>query len=234
MNSSNPVVVSATNFHSPDHTKFSHSSVCTICEDTTTPDHTIFAAQSPSSPQLNVKNAFLNGHLTEHVLMEQPPGFVDSRYPSNVCKLKTALYGLKQPPRVCQKKYAHYILTHARLLHIKPIGMPLSTAEVLTSHGPPFVDHTLHRSMAVKRILCYVKGTLSYGLTFKHSPTSSILGDSDADCARCIETRRSTYGYSIFHRGNLVSWSAKKQPTVARSSCESEYQALANTAAEIV
>ncbi|GJV37343.1 hypothetical protein Tco_1409820 [Tanacetum coccineum] len=33
--------------------------------------------------------------------------------------------------------------------------------------------------------------------------------------------------------GNLVSWSAKKQPTVSRSSCESEYQAMANTATEI-
>ncbi|KAL4554582.1 hypothetical protein LXL04_037176 [Taraxacum kok-saghyz] len=30
----------------------------------------------------------------------------------------------------------------------------------------------------------------------------------------CIETRRSTYGYSIFFGGNLVYWSAKKQPTI--------------------
>ncbi|GKB37694.1 uncharacterized mitochondrial protein-like protein [Tanacetum coccineum] len=44
----------------------------------------------------------------------------------------------------------------------------------------------------------------------------------------------STYGYSIFLGGNLVSWSAKKQPTVSRSSCESEYRAMANTAAEII
>lgn len=43
-----------------------------------------------------------------------------------------------------------------------------------------------------------------------------------------------TYGYSIFLGGNLVSWSAKKQPTVGRSSCESEYQALANTASKVV
>lgn len=41
-------------------------------------------------------------------------------------------------------------------------------------------------------------------------------------------------GYSIFFGGNLVSWSAKKQPTVSRSSCESEHRAMANTAAELI
>ncbi|GJR73244.1 hypothetical protein Tco_0085609 [Tanacetum coccineum] len=82
---------------------------------------------------------------------------------------------------------------------------------------------------SVKRILRYVKGTITYGLIFRRPHSNSILGYSDADWARCIETRRSTYGYSIFLGGNLVSWSAKKQPTVSRSSCESEYRAMANT-----
>ncbi|KAI3507180.1 hypothetical protein L1887_22027 [Cichorium endivia] len=87
---------------------------------------------------------------------------------------------------------------------------------------------------SVKRILRYIKGTLTFGLTFARPKAPVILGYSDADWARCLETRRSTYGYSIFLGGNLVSWSAKKQPTVSRSSCESEYRAMANTAAEIV
>lgn len=86
---------------------------------------------------------------------------------------------------------------------------------------------------AVKHILRYVKGTLGFGLSF--SPGSpNILGYSDADWARCIDTRRSTYGYYIFLGPNLISWSAKKQPTVARSSCESEYKAIANTASELL
>ncbi|KAD3338470.1 hypothetical protein E3N88_06134 [Mikania micrantha] len=93
---------------------------------------------------------------------------------------------------------------------------------------------TDHHFQLVKRILRYVKGTLSHGLVFQRPKHTTILGYSDADWARCIETRRSTYGYSIFLGGNLVSWSAKKQPTVSRSSCESEYRAMANTAAEII
>ncbi|GKE40826.1 ribonuclease H-like domain-containing protein [Tanacetum coccineum] len=38
--------------------------------------------------QLDVKNAFLNGDLTQTVYMHQPPGFVDSRYSHHVCRVQ--------------------------------------------------------------------------------------------------------------------------------------------------
>ncbi|GJZ63265.1 uncharacterized mitochondrial protein-like protein [Tanacetum coccineum] len=54
---------------------------------------------------------------------------------------------------------------------------------------------TIAHFQSVKRILRYVKGTISFGLTFSRPHTNTIIGYSDADWARCLDTRRSTYGY---------------------------------------
>ncbi|GJU28124.1 retrotransposon protein, putative, ty1-copia subclass [Tanacetum coccineum] len=48
---------------------------------------------------MDVKTAFLNGHLSEDVYMVQPEGFVDPKHPNKVCKLQRSIYGLKQASR---------------------------------------------------------------------------------------------------------------------------------------
>ena len=57
--------------------------------------------------QMDVKNAFLNGDLSEAVYMQPPPGLsVDS---NKVCHLRRALYGLKQAPRAWFAKFSSTI-----------------------------------------------------------------------------------------------------------------------------
>ncbi|WVZ71194.1 hypothetical protein U9M48_019809, partial [Paspalum notatum var. saurae] len=61
--------------------------------------------------QLDVKNAFLHGILTETVYCSQPAGFVDPTRPDMVCRLNKSLYGLKQAPRAWYSRFATFLVT---------------------------------------------------------------------------------------------------------------------------
>ena len=77
---------------------------------------------------------------------------------------------------------------------------------------------------AVKRIFCYICGTLLLQLTYCGT-LSNLEGYTNADWAGDYDTRKSTSGY-IFNVGSrAISWSSKRQPTVALSSCEAVYRA---------
>ncbi|KAL8148288.1 hypothetical protein AgCh_005602 [Apium graveolens] len=60
--------------------------------------------------QMDVKSAFFNGELEEEVYVEQPPGFVDPKFPNHVYRLDKTLYGLKQAPRAWYETLAQFLL----------------------------------------------------------------------------------------------------------------------------
>lgn len=86
---------------------------------------------------------------------------------------------------------------------------------------------------AVKRIFWYICDTLSLQLIYRGT-SSNLQGYTDADWAGDCDTRRSTSGY-IFNVGSgAISWSSKRQPTVALSSCEAEYMGQTQATKEAV
>jgi histone deacetylase 1/2 len=87
---------------------------------------------------------------------------------------------------------------------------------------------------AVKHILRYLQHTIEVGLRLHKSPSTLVSAFSDADWAGCSDDRRSTGGFAVFLGSNLISWSARKQATVSRSSTEAEYKSLANATAEVM
>ena len=84
---------------------------------------------------------------------------------------------------------------------------------------------------AVKWIMRYLRGSTDYRLQYRRGG-GVIEGYSDADWANNIDDRKSTTGYTFRLAGAAVSWSSKKQATVALSTTEAEYMALAQAVKE--
>jgi hypothetical protein len=86
---------------------------------------------------------------------------------------------------------------------------------------------------AVKRIFSYLHGTLDLRLTFR-GDLADLSGYSDSDWGGDPSTFRSTAGF-VFNIGSgAISWSSKRQPTVALSTCEAEYRAQTQASKEAI
>lgn len=85
----------------------------------------------------------------------------------------------------------------------------------------------------VEKLHRYIKDTKNFGLILKLSSNLLLRAFNDDDWASCIEDRKSTTGFCIFLGPNLVSWAARKQHPVSRSSTEAEYRIVLPCATEL-
>ncbi|KAJ3540638.1 hypothetical protein NMY22_g4216 [Coprinellus aureogranulatus] len=83
---------------------------------------------------------------------------------------------------------------------------------------------SVHWNAAI-RVVRYLKGTRDLKLRLGGKEELQLVGFTDSDWANCLDTRRSVGGYGFSLGSGLISWTAKKQATVAASSCEAEYVA---------
>lgn len=84
----------------------------------------------------------------------------------------------------------------------------------------------LHWS-AAKSVLRYLRGTMEVGVTFGGRTSEGVRSYVDADYTGDVDSRKSTTGYVFTLHGSAVSWTSKRQPTVATSTAEVELLAVA-------
>jgi hypothetical protein len=93
---------------------------------------------------------------------------------------------------------------------------------------------TLNHWATTKHILRYLKGSIEHGIQIRESTNLTLQAFFNSDWAGCPDDRKSTTGYLIFLGPNLISWSSRKQPIMARLITEAEYRSLAMAVAELV
>ncbi|XP_047309787.1 uncharacterized mitochondrial protein AtMg00810-like [Impatiens glandulifera] len=79
---------------------------------------------------------------------------------------------------------------------------------------------------ALKRILRYVRGTLSLGIFYSKSDNYRLVDYSDSDWCGDVDDRKSTSGYVFLLGNSAFTWLSKKQLVVTLSTCEAEYLGL--------
>ncbi|KAF8784634.1 Retrovirus-related Pol polyprotein like [Argiope bruennichi] len=85
---------------------------------------------------------------------------------------------------------------------------------------------------AIKHIMRYLRGTTGTTLSYTKDHGDYVIGYCDSNYGGDIADRKSTSGYVFMIGDEAVSWSSKRQHTVATSTTEAEYMALSAAAQE--
>jgi hypothetical protein len=88
--------------------------------------------------------------------------------------------------------------------------------------------------MAVKRILRYLRQTPNLDLWYLKGAQFILIGYSDSDYVGCKIDRKSTSGTCQLLGRSLVSWSSKKQNSIALSTTEAEYISIGSCCAQLL
>nr|XP_016438494.1 PREDICTED: uncharacterized mitochondrial protein AtMg00810-like [Nicotiana tabacum] len=140
-----------------------------------------------------------------------------------------------------QRKYSLEMISEAGLSGSKPKDTPMEQNLKLTSteydelqclsqfmHAPKtsHYEDTLH-------IVKYIKKQPGLGLLMSSRGEEKVEALCDSDWASCPMSEKSITGVCVKLGTSLISWKAKKQSTISRSSAEAEYRSMAHTIAEL-
>jgi hypothetical protein len=139
------------------------------------------------------------------------------------------LYLNKGGKSVVQKTYRSMIGSLLYLCASRPDIM-LSVCMYAIFQSDPKECHLV----AVKRILRYLVSTPCFGIWYPKGSTFDLIGYSDSDYVGCKVDRKSTSGTCQFLGRSLVSWSSKKQRSIALSTVEAEYVAAGQCCAQLL
>jgi hypothetical protein len=153
--------------------------------------------------QLDVKNAFLHGDLTEEVYSQQPSGFLNPNFPTHVCRLHKSLYGLKQAPRAWFQRFA----SHARTIGFVDSKSDASLFTYHHTHGTAYlllyVDDIILTASSTP-LLRHIIATLASAFAMKDlGPLHHFLGISVTRTPTTLHLSQRQYILDILSRAGM-------------------------------
>ncbi|GKC10268.1 retrovirus-related pol polyprotein from transposon TNT 1-94 [Tanacetum coccineum] len=142
---------------------------------------------------------------------------------------KSKLDGYKEGKAVDPSHYRGMIGTLLYLTASRP-DLQFAICMCARYQARPTKKHLL----AVKRIFRYLKEIVNRGLWYPKDSSIALTAFADADHAGFQDTRRSTSGSMQLLGHRLVSWSSKRQKSVAISNTKAEYIAMLGCCAQIL
>nr|XP_027186841.1 uncharacterized protein LOC113784778 [Cicer arietinum] len=123
-----------------------------------------------------------------------------------------------------QTKYTKELLKKFKLDECKPMSTPMHPSYSLDKYeSGKKADPKESHLTAIKRIFRYLKDTTNLGLFIKVSSAYKLVGYCDVDSAGYKLERKRINRKCMFLGDNLISWSSKRQGTIAMSTTEVDY-----------
>jgi hypothetical protein len=153
----------------------------------------------------------------------------DSKAMTTPMSTTTALDADEEGEHMDRKEYRSMIGSLLYLMVMRP-DIQFSVCLCARFQASPRTSHW----QAVKQIFRYLRYTPDLGLWYSASSSLALYGFSDADFAGCRLDRKSTSGTCQFLGSSLVSWSSRKQSSVAQSTTEVKYVAAASCCSQLL
>lgn len=116
---------------------------------------------------MDVNDTFLQGKLTEEVYMKQPLGFIHPDHPNHICKLRKAIYGLRQAPRAWYDSLTKFIISFGFCNSLSDPSLFIHNNNGVVAYFLVYVDDLLLTGNSVPFLKKFIT-SLSMAFSLKH------------------------------------------------------------------
>ena len=196
--------------------------------------HTHFVTKDMGKPRyfLGIEFAYANGRMA----LSQRKYLLDLLHETDLLGCKPESTPIEQTPAFWDSSSD---LLEDPSQYKRLIGKLIYLTRLDISYAVSLLSQFMHKPRKVHwtgvlRVLSYVKGVPGKSLVYRRNGHTMIITYSDSGYAGNRGDRKSIFGFCTYVGGNIITWRSKKQNVVSRSSAETEYKSMTQTACEMI